>query len=145
MVTFTYSAAQLFVPPPTMKKKLSDEQIEQICKMKECNSEWDIIAKVVGSNKETVRKAYKRFKDLACLPPKEKKDKSKFSGRLAAVLKRIVKDNPSYSNEDLSNALKSHCREGEKPPSRECVRRFLGRNGYKYCKLPKKHIIYLIR
>ena len=81
--------------------------------MKELNTRWNVLARVIGAKKETVRKAYKRLKDSACIPAK---DKSTFSGRLAVILKRIVMETPSHSNEDLSHALKAHCREGEKPP-----------------------------
>jgi len=127
--------------PPTMRKNLTKEQLDDIKRLKEDNLTYESIAKVIKSNANTVKCAFKRMKKNEGLPPKEKKDRSRFNGRFGLAVKKLIINNPAASYKALSKGLKPECATGEAPPSKASVHRFLSKSGYKMFKLVKKPFI----
>ena len=107
--------------------------------MKNEGKTWNYIAEQVGSKIEIIRKAYMRHKLYGDLPPKEKRDMSKFGGRLGPILKRTAMAHPTWTYPQLAEEIKTHCRDDEEPPSKDSVQRVLSKNGFKLRKLPKNH------
>ena len=78
----------------------------------------------------------KRHNKIADLPPKEVLDRSSLAGPFGFNLKRIVREQPWLTNEQLSEALRPFCGQNKDPPSRV----FFGKKRYNSCRAVKKTI-----
>ena len=78
-----------------MKTLTLKNKIQDIIRLKKLDLTWKSIATSVNSNVESVKTAYKRYKKIVDLPPKEKRDRSKLSDRLGGILKRNLRSDSS--------------------------------------------------
>ena len=99
------------------------------------------IGSILELNFQSVKTAMKRHNKISDLPPKEVQDRSSLAGPLGFNLKRIVREQPWLTYEQLSEALRPFCGQNKNPPSRESVRRFLVKNGIIRVELSKKPLI----
>ena len=78
-----------------MKKNSLKNKILDIIRLKKLDLTWKSIATSVNLNVERVKTAYKRYKKIVYLPPKEKRDRSKLSSRLGGIFKRNLRSDSS--------------------------------------------------
>ena len=120
------------------KKKSVKNLIDDIVRLKNHGELNKNISKFLDVSVETIRTAYKRYKAKVGMEPKIKVSRSMLAGTLGFHLKRIVREKPWLTNQQLSESLKPFCAPGIDPPKVEAVRRFLVKNGIIRVELKKK-------
>lgn len=126
------------IKKPKMKRKSVKNMIPEILRLKNEGFTNKQVADILEVNLESMRTAIKRHKKEEGMPPKEKIDRSSLAGPLGFNLKRILREKPSLTYKQLSEAIRPYCKEGINPPSRESIRRFLVRNGIVRDKVTKR-------
>jgi transposase len=121
---------------------LSEDQRNNIIRLKVLNWTWSNIAEAVNSKSETVRKFYQRFKLRKDLPPKVRLSKSSVRGRLALQVKQIVKDKPQIPYRDIPGELSKTLPPEIPVPSYRSIHRFLNQGGFKMVKLLRKPLVH---
>lgn len=122
-------------------REFSETEIATIIRMKEANIEWRIIALSLNASYDGVRHAYYRVMFNQGLPPKIKLPKSKITGRLALISKRIVWDNPQISYRDIPKKVREVVGDDVELPSYKTFENFLKKSGYKILKALEKPLI----
>ena len=124
-----------------MKQVLDQDKKEAILRLKTKDWTWRKIAEAVNASVNTVKSFYKRQRELATLPPKEKHDHRLIQGVLARKIKDIVLENPQISYRDIVGKLREYFGDDRPLPSYTTVWRFLNDSGYLFVKLVKKPLL----
>ena len=95
-----------------MKTNSVKNKIPDIIRLKNegyTNREIGSILELNFQSVKTAMKRHNKTKSLICLQKKEVQDRSSLAGPLGFNLKRIVREKPWLTNEQLSEALRPFC------------------------------------
>jgi transposase len=110
--------------------KLTNYQKTRILAAYEEGTENALVARVLGVNASQITTFRSRFMGDFGLPPKEKISKSKISGRMGVVLKKVVQEHPKFGLKKFVQKLKEELPDEIYYPSYKTVGRFLKKNNF---------------
>lgn len=122
-------------------QKFTEKQKSEIFLHKENNLTWKYIGRLMKCNPDSIRRLYYREKNVMGLPPKIKVPKTLITGRMAKIIKDIVKEKPQISNRKLPAEVRSKIGDDRELPSYKSMERFLKESGFVRKKLIKKPFI----
>lgn len=117
---------------------LSEEQKNNIIRLKTDNKTWKFISEAVGSTKDSCRQCWRTYSYLSTLPPKDIIPNSIISSSVGVFIKKQTTQNPFMSTRMLSHMINDKFKISI---SYVTIHRYLKINNIKYQELKKYHQI----
>jgi transposase len=113
------------------QKNFTEEEKQLIIQSYEVGVKATALSKQMNKSVSSISTFISRWKLNSALPPKEKKCRSKISGRMGTVVKKIVTDNPKLGLKKLCAKIKEATPTSLWHPKKTCLQKFLSKSGFK--------------